>query len=38
MWEGPALEALVRYLRDTPFADVTQGITPRNLAALPPVG
>ena len=35
VWYGAPLDALVRYLRDTPFADVVQGITVPNPAALP---
>jgi lipopolysaccharide biosynthesis glycosyltransferase len=37
MWEGESLARLVRYLRETPFADVAQGITEIDLAALPAV-
>ena len=33
-FEGPAL--IARYLRETEFADVTAGISPLHLEALPP--
>jgi lipopolysaccharide biosynthesis glycosyltransferase len=38
VWYGAPLAALVRYLRETPFADVEQGITVPNPAALPKAG
>ena len=35
LWEAEFLDGLVRYLRETPFADAEQGITTLNYAALP---
>jgi lipopolysaccharide biosynthesis glycosyltransferase len=35
IWRDQALAAVIRYLRETPFADVDQGITVANPAALP---
>jgi lipopolysaccharide biosynthesis glycosyltransferase len=37
-WTGDPLKALVRYLRETQFADAEQGITRLDYAALPAAG
>jgi lipopolysaccharide biosynthesis glycosyltransferase len=37
-WRGPNLEALIRHLRTTRFADVDQGITQVDRSALPATG
>lgn len=34
-WHGESLAELLRYLRETPFADVEQGLTKLDFAALP---
>jgi lipopolysaccharide biosynthesis glycosyltransferase len=36
LWRGIYLDALVRYLRETRFADVAQGLTRLDFSALPP--